>query len=560
MINYDTIVILDREIQEKVEFYRPFLEKSEFGTFFEDVLFVSENPADGTTSAGLNGVRNCLFLYGILDKEGYARHYGEIEAKRKDNPNMDYYMLFCQNRYYTCAPSAPAAGSIKKTFSIGILEDTDINSDNKDDSMYEDMRAIKLLSMAMAIYTCNKGASKLSFDNYYVTAGVELNLDNLYFAIMHKISEYADKLAKTRHQIEVNESKIEELNKKEPKICEGVFPDDKLEDFSLALGDFSDYDDMEKLRCKMEFEYDRARKAVHENISTKIDIARKAEAIAEKSATDDEDDFQGYMRTRNADVNDVVPTPDDILKVIETDGSFDSHKIKSLLPLAQDLGKADSGSGVKVFLSSLSIAFLFILCFGVIYLIRYLKSGLNGATLVDFVSTIAIPAVFVLLTGIAVLIAYLVIKHSHKNIFKDVYASLMGFFKKISTLCSEVRQYINKYLTVYYNYHVKYAKISKLEESITFLEKETQKIRKHASALNEVAETICKLGDSDFVRPDVSFAKDRSEYPSSAVAFALKIKQNSNTEVHRKNNSVKTPSPWLKKISYETGNINGGVQ
>ncbi len=574
MINYDTIVFVDPEVQEKVDFYRPFLEKSEFGTFFQDVIFTSEDPADGKPSAGLNGVRNFLFLYGLLFKEEYKKHYDEIESKRKNNPNANYYMLFCQDKYCACAPSVKASGSVKKTYSIGILEDDELDSGKESEQLRKDVRALKLISLAMAVYMCNKGTASLTFDNYYVTASVELSVQNIYFAIMHELSKYADEMNEKKSQIESNNVEIEELMRKEPKICECVFPKDGFEAFSANMGEFSDYTEMEELRCKMESEFARAEVTIRKNISKNVEAVRKAEAIAEEislvkcvedeithqvTITEEPENFRGYMTTRNAG-KEPVPTPDDILKTIEKESAFDGQKIKSLLPLAREIDKVGKGNVGKVFLSALAFVALFVLCVGAVYLTRYLKSGLNGATVVDFVNVIAVPSVFVILAGLIMVIVCAVIKHFRKSIFEDIFKRLGEFFNGLTGWYESVCRYLNKYLTVYYNHHVKHARISRLEENNVFLEKEIKKIREKASLLNEVAETVCILGGEDFEQPDISFAMDRSEYKSSAIAFETRIRKSGKTEVFRTNNSVETPCPWLKKIVYETGNINGGVQ
>jgi len=169
MDKYSTMVIVSRDIYSKIEFYRQFLEKSEFGILLERTCFVCDDSVGELSPAGLSNLRTCISMYGLISKEEYTRHYAEAEKMRIEYPNPNYYMLFCQEKYCDEAynTSELADASVLKTFSIGVVEENDFAKEELDqEALRDELRCIKLLALCFSVCIHNQNSSPLRLERY----------------------------------------------------------------------------------------------------------------------------------------------------------------------------------------------------------------------------------------------------------------------------------------------------------------------------------------------------------------------------------------------------------
>lgn len=573
MREYSTYVVLGKEIADKTAFYRDLLFKTEFGTYLEDVCFITEDSADEKTSAELRGVKNYLYLYGLTDTPGYKEKYDEIEKKRFENPNPNYYMIFCQNKYCACGSYNAAGGNDRRTFSVGIIDDDILSDSEGSDKMREDIRILKLISFAMAICICNSGSGEVLFNNYYMTATVQLNVQNIYYLILYEMSGYVELINQKKNLIKANKEIIEILKNRKPKKCRGNFPQED-ENLYEELPPLSKYDDMEKLRHDMEFTYDNAEKKLTEKTSEKIEIARRALAVAEKEAnveceidditgkvtvTDKDFVAQKYMSMETIEGKD-MPACDDLLDIVDTGFAFDAQKLRNLLPLAREFDKCEKLKTGKLFLMSLCIILFFALGVCSIYGVRYFAFGLKEVTQRDLHIMSLLPALAVLVVFILSVILVWINKIKRKNIFKELYKSLQKFLRKLKQRSKEITEYINKYLTVYYNYHLNNSKIDELNREIVLFEKEIETYKTIVLPLNDTADAIFYCTKDSIEKIDSQFGENDLKDRKISDALRKTICENVKTSCRGSNALAEISNPWISGISFEVGNINGGAQ
>lgn len=562
MIEYKTLVIVDSEIYDRVELYKSFLKKSEFGIRLDEVCFIDKNSADSILSAEWNSLHSCMFLYGQINGEkDYSEKYDEIEKLRMENPNPNYYMFFCQKKYTACAPYMDAGGNVKKTFSVGVI--------TEDEERGEELSILKLISMVIAFCDYNSGASKLSFGNYYETATVELNITNVYYAVLHVISSYADAINLKTKLIKEKKDLIEELKLRKPKKCMGVFdkePEKELEKLTVSLAEDKD---LKKNRHNMEFAYNKGVELLKTSASKKIEVARNALAIADRcverlaicdAATakriESEMDNQPYMTVFEVEEKDAT-LPDELLDRVDDKVSFDFFKFRSLFPYANKLSNGE-GSGVgRVIGFSLLAVLAFALCICSVYAVRYFILSLQSYLLDELLLVVGGPALLIIFAGVIGTIVALIAKFLVKRKLAKLYELLYDFLRTSQSWCKNIEEYINKYLSVYYNYHVKYARISTLEEDIKRLESDIRKLSEEAEPYERTATLICSLTDENIQDKAVETLEESSEGSAFATIEAI-INRSKETNVLGLPEGIS--SPWITRISCEIGNINGGEQ
>ena len=140
-----------------------------------------------------------------------------------------------------------------------------------------------------------------------------------------------------------------------------------------------------------------------------------------------------------------------------------------------------------------------------------------------------------------------------------MYESLKQFLNSRTSICENIKEYINKYLTVYYNYHIKHARIADVNEQSMILTQENDAIKKSVSPLNEVADTICLLNGSMIEIPKLTPNDgDREDALSMKKYLERTVKKDAKTDVKCDDERIQPVSPWAKTIVFNRGNMNSG--
>ncbi len=575
MKEYRTIVVINQEIYTKIELYRQFLEKSEFESNLDHARFVPDNSVEGIPSTELNNVENFIYLFGILNKEQYKTYLDDIEKARKRYQNGKHYMLFCQDKCQedTYDESCDADPMVPQTFSVGILDEEIPEDDNKE--LKEELNCIKLLVLALAICKFNETKSSAFFKSNYMCSDVQLDYKNIYYAVMHTLCDYADQINERERKIVINKETIAMLKEKKESICEANFDDSIIGTGVIINSSFSEYKDTEVLQRDMERAYREGCELMDKSIKHHIDVARRALAIEEEHEEElvpeikngqielrnvgDSQYFQRYMRITEAETPEEkrkVAQPADLLKKPVEVAEVDSVKLRALLPLARNFEKHKKFNPLATVLSALVFSLLFLVVSGVIYFVRYKTMGLNGVTQQDLVNVLIIPAILLLLTGITGIVVQFIRHLYSKSVFKKAHESLISFINGRKDVCEKIKDYINKYLTVYYNYHIKHTRIEKLTEENIILEDEIKEIKKNVSPSNDIAEMICLFNGETIEIPRLIPSGDGDD----ALSLRKHLEKNieTKTEISCSDSAIKTTTPWAKKISYSVGNMNSG--
>lgn len=560
MGEYKTIVIVQDSLFETMEKYRFLLERSEFGTMLKSACFVNENSAGELSSAEL---KTCIFLYGLLNKEEHTRLYNAIEESK--SANAQCYMLFCQKQYNEepIAQSRPVKGQIRHTYDIGIIESDEYKeAEENRDRFREELRCLRLLSLALAIAKHNEGPSQAGCSFYYATAKVELNFQNIYLAVLYMLLTYAEDIKLKRQTIRAAEAEIERLEKQKPKKCVGIYGTDKMPSFKgMEAGSFKD--NMEKMRRNMEMTYTNSKQTMENAIASKIKIARTALAAVEKQEVLDSEQGEAVDVSQSpvvlkymtfSDVKDSeVSLPEDLLQRPDEKASFNAECLHRIFPLAKEFEAKEKPHLGKALFAALCFALLFFVLVGFVYGTRVIKSGLQDVFVSDIVLLTVMPIALVLLIGI---IGFFVQWMQHrlcKNVFKEIYMALQAYLAAAASLCNSVENYINTYLTVYYNYHIRKAKIEKLHDKILYLKTEIEKIEKKAEPLNALAELIQFLSEGKVS----SVSSDKTGVGEMISQEDIKqIIQNAQTEFSPESKGTNTQCVWIKGLSYGIGNMN----
>lgn len=568
MSEYSTIVVVDRDIYAKIELYRKILEKSEFGTLLKKAKFISDDSAGELSSAELNNAENTFYLYGLICKEKYTECYRQIEENRKTYQNSGYYMIFCCKKY--CEPydmSKSSAESVKKTFAFGIVEDenpqkqTLSGSVDFTESEMDEIRCIKLLSTLMAICPHGDMHKAKIFDSYYTLADVRLSYKHIYLSVLHKLSRYADIIAGLQKNIRLHNDIISELNNKKPVICRGNYSETGLE--TETLKEFSQYGNMVELRRSLENVYGNSVKSIKGFVRGKINVARLAMAEAEEhcptAVVQDQnshsvvdvvtsEETPVYMTLTEVDEKYEIQ-PERILERPEERVPFDAVRLGAALPVAREFEKRGRLPIGKTILATLAGVLIFAVFVSAVYLARYFNAGFNGVDWYDFAVVVGVPVAAVLCAGLVVVAVQLIQRAHCKNVFKQLHKSLKDFLADAGSWCEAVKKYIDIYLTVFYNNHIKYSRIRKLENEIISLENEIKIFEGQIKPINDKADKIYRLFGGAIEVPENETDRD-----GRIIKTATRIIEE---EITKYAQNAPENIPWLEAFKFGAGNMSG---
>lgn len=577
MEQFKTVVIVDHRIYNKIQLYRSFLENSTFNTLLSDTIFISDDSAEDKSSAELSisDTVNCLYLYGLIDKDEYKRRRDAICNKLKSFQNTSFYMLFCQNMVtdgnnYDVLMECNAQIQ-EKPFCIGILEQTDIPDENADDTILENLRCVKLLALAVAICSFKEETGvNYSPQYYYSTASVTLNYENVFNAAGYELSNFAEQIALKGKQITELENIIQKIKKEKPHKCIGNFTDQLSTDSFPTLHEFSEYKSIEAMRREIEAVGNRCTDLFDESVISKIKTARLGLAYAEEkikptihtdgNGTVDSIDVNyevanDYMTVTVAEEAE-VPAPEELLERPDGNLGFDTTKIRSAIPLAKELEKSEKPGAKKVFPIVLTVLLFFILATGT-YLVRYLKSGLVDVDVKDILLSLGLPAAVILFSAIIAIFISLFGRAKNMKVFKELHANLKIFLDKLKNCCDNINVYINKYLTVYFNHHIKYSIIKKFKEDIALLKKDIYTLKEQSHPYDELAQSMSRLSGKKFDAPDKELNRDGSLEYTVTQSIVQRIK-NSKPTRHSEGPNTATQelnSPWIFELNIELGSF-----
>lgn len=575
-MEYRSIIVVNENIYKKIELYRQILEKSEFNSCLDRALFTPDSSVEAIPSTELNVVENFVYLYSEINKKQYKTYLEHIKEKSRKYQNANYYMLFCRDRYQEEAydNSPPPDKTASNVFSIGILND-EVNCDDENGELSQSLNALKLIVLAMAICKFNETHTTASFESTYMCADIELDYVDIFYAIMHTLCADADLINEKERKILMNNEQISAIQARKDSICEGKFTQSETAKIGLK-SKFSDYKNAETLQREMEFSYKLADEALNKEITGNIDTARCALAVEEENTdemvatihdehiefetTSNSAYFQKYMNitvVTDDEQASLVAQPEDLLKKPVEDISIDSIQLKALLPLAREFDRHKNSKPWFIILTAAAIALIFLVLCSAIYYIRYKFSGLNGVTNQDFINVLAIPAVTLLLSGITGLIIQLIRFLFSRAIFKKAYKLLRKFISESTSFSENIRKYINKYLTVYYNHHIKHSRIKNLMEDNIVLSREIDEIRANVSPINAEADTICQLNGETIEISSITINKN-SGPDDLSMRRHLEQHISTDTEILCNDQSIRTVTPWAKRIAYSPGNMNCG--
>ncbi len=562
-----TVVIVDRRIYEKIQLYRSFLERSEFETQLSETRFICEDTAEDLSSAVSNNITNYLFLYGLIDGDEYRIHRDLIIDKMKNYPNSNFYMIFCQNLLNDEPYDniEKVKGLVCKPFCIGIVEGGDLS----DEEAAENLRCVKLLSLAMAICSYNDGPGGCyAPEYYYVTATIDVNCTNVFYAASYELSKFAESINNKVQQINGLEASADSIAKEKPHMCTGNYADASQALESLSLRGFSEYSDMSAMRREMEFLGKKCVTVYDDNIASKINTARCGLAFAEEkikptydvnnngniSVDVDYNLANSYMSITEAD-EDQVASPDELLARPDNNMGFNVAMLRSALPLAKELEKSQSTQPKKILPITLGILLLFAVSAASAYIVRYFMSGLTGVDMTDILLTICIPVAVILLITVIAFCISIFQKRQKKQIFKGLYSKISAFIENTKDVCLKINQYIDKYLTVYFNYHIKYNLIRECNEKAEYLKKDILAIRKKSIPYEDLVTTMCLLNKADIPYPQNKVDENGSIVRTVSEEIIHKIKESSSDDNTGADEPQRLLSPWMTSVVIETGSF-----
>ncbi|MBE6733852.1 MAG: hypothetical protein E7563_00730 [Ruminococcaceae bacterium] len=472
------IAIIEDNLYDSIVFYKSVLDNKDFHTGLNHIKLIPLSDLSATIPADrIDDYGVCFYLF---ERINTTDEYLACCSQILQSNNIDNIMLFCQDRN---KPFDFPKGSYDKIINYGIVCDLYLDSENlaTDVSRQHTERCIKLLSLLTTLCAVEERA----FSRKQIAVQIKLNYKAVFCAAMHKCLEFSEEIKKKEHRISQCKDKITELEHKKPLhySCKhfSEIPEIKLPDIDISNPDLDN-----NLRI-LGNAYDECNSILNDSIDRDITIVRYAMTDLDSQQT--ADIIPDSLLAESPTPDNPVPVSNDLLKRTETDLETDAYlNIPEAIRIAKTFSNVKKPR-FKDFLIACGFGLsAFILLIASVYLISTLQnraSFSNSELLIVFL----VPVGLIILSALMGFIINKIDFGKIRKVLKEISAAIKTIKTRLAIIISQVRKYLNTFITVYCNYHTRDYYIASLRKAIESLVNE----KKQLFLSQSVYQTLCDV-------------------------------------------------------------------
>ena len=596
------VVVIDDDIYDLMGSYKKVFCKKEYGSSLEGVTWIKLSDAPKKILSE-NVDDHGVYFY-IFNKIDTGNEYVKACEHIITSPNIDVVMIFGQysRRFDVC--SVKSAENPCDIHNIGVIYSFDINQPRLPEETENYRNCLHLMAVLLYLLSFEEGA----FADFSVR--LKLNYPSMYAAVQKCLFELKDEINKIEDLEEKATDQIEKLEKEgsyrykigfsnegDKKSVPPVPQVDK--DLDKSLTQLSSY----YLQSRDKFE-----KRVFEDIClTRNTMAEMDEFAGSGNVIDGKKPDVYQSRTEEKEK---ITTDDDLLRKVAPENE-DKMNIGLAISYAKNLVGTKKPEFAPFVTAGIVALLAFVVTVITVYGVHIIKNTANAVDMNLLAICIAVPVGLIILSVFIGFISNLVAFSSVKKIISDIYDVICKRTDDFESISGKIRSYLNDFITVFCNYHVKDSIIFQCRRSLEIFARSKENILSEAEPINAIADFMeivyeyekeAEQSDHDEVITDTMYGNEDSfvdyeetpDYEESsdddddwnftvedrnasasllsydtdgemkkytnAKACSEAVEKNSRTTVKgtRDDSFVNSKSPWILQVDISSC-VNGGV-
>ena len=491
------IAVVDDSIYEDLTFYKSLLGNKEFSTGLDKIKLIALSdlsaaiPADRIDDFGVY-----FYLFECINSSEEYNRYCNLLRK---SPNIENVLLFCQNRN---ASFDISDNDNCRIFNFGIICDPYEQNELAcaSDTRQHTERCLKLLAVLTALCSVEDRA----YSSKQIAVYAQLNYEAIYYAVRHRLLGFSDELSNHDRQIAEYKVRIETLQDKK-KFLYSCKSFSELPDIEVPDIDISIHHPEDTLRA-LGVAFSESEEQLDKLIDSDIHTVRRA--MEETDSTIGKDTEPLCLNKSNPDLHHPVPTSNDLLRKTPSDLDTNTNlNISEAIIIARNFLNFEKPKLGKFLLMSACCILLFLITTGSVYLTNILNNPTVQIDRQTLLLVLLIPAGLVLLSALVGFIINKIDYGKIKKILKEIAAAVRVLKSNVLRIISQVREYLNTFITVFYNYHTRDYCIALWNKQIHQLENEKKQIIQGMGVYN----TLCDLLKEAYEETQAAKAKENKE-------------------------------------------------
>ena len=491
------VVVIDDSIYDHIGDYKKIFCKKEFGSTPEKVKFIKLSQVNDFITAK-NIDSHSVYFY-IFEKIDTAEEYVSACDKIVKSNNVDIVKLFGQysGSFDVCGCAYSGEQCNIHTVSVNYSFGFDQEMLDPENERYRN--CLHLISMLLYLLSFEEGA----FDDFSVK--LKLNYPSMYCAVQRNLFEIKDEINNIKKQIDEKRSKIEALGSEKPHKYSMLFTyKDEEADNPPPVPD----GDYEKSLSSLSSYYLTSKEQFDNKVSADVNFTRYTMAEMDEFA---QGGPKPEVYQRRSEATDKVADVDELLRRV-SDGDENRINIKLAISLARNLvdtKKPDAGP----FITAGAVALvLFVITVATVYAAHIIKNTAASVDMELLAVCIGVPAAIIVVSVLVGFIANVLAFSSVKRIIKGLYSAVRKKTSEFSSVSEKIRCYLNDFITVFCNNHIKDSIISQCRKQLAILEKNKETTLEKVVPLNYTADLLHML--YEYEKQNDNFAHNESDVDS----------------------------------------------
>ncbi len=482
------VVVIDDGIYDLMDDYRKIFCKKEFGCNPEKVSYIKLSEVRNFITTENVDSRSVYFY--VFEKIDTAEEYARACELVVTSPNVDIVMLFGQYSRSFDVCGYAATDKFCKIHNIGVHYKFDFDQNPLEDMAEKHRNCLHLMAMFLYLLSLEVGA----YDDFSVT--LKLNYPSMYCAVQCSLFELKDKINKVKTLEEEEKEKIECLEREKSYRYKMNFSHERNDITSQFVPQIDkDYD---KSLSQLSAYYLASEEAFEENVSADVNFTRYTMAEMDEFAKGGPapDVYQSRSEATKK-----ITTGDDLLRRVSSENEKKIN-IKLAINLAKNLVATKKPELIPFVIATAVAILVFLLTIVTTYGTYIIKNTASSVDMKLLAICIGVPVAIIVFSALIGFVANLVAFSSVRKIINDIYEIVSQIANGFLSVSEKIREYLNDFITVFCNYHIKDSIIFQCKRRLESIEKDKELILRGTIPLN---------AEADFLRMLYEYEKEKDD-------------------------------------------------
>jgi len=476
MAIYDNnpLVVVEDGLYETLSFCKSLLDRREFGTGLHKLKWITLSNLSALSADRLHSFGTIFYICDRIHSEDDFVACRDTLYRPED---VDTVLLFCKRPELTFSEEVTSAND-RHFYSVGVVCDEEEENTNLKQTLT--VRCLKLLLMLVTLLATETPSLKHEPIEVCLTPDYQA----LFCAVLCKLYDFRSEKRQKERLIAKKREEMERLQQTKPKVytCKN-FPDTPQ---ALSFTP-PKTKDVKKLYQELVVFFAQCDGVIEKAIKQDIGTVRYAMAAVDwyVQGGDEPTCVDGQL----PDAEHPLPQDRDLLRRCPANEDL-SVNIENALHASRRFLSAEKPSLKKFVLATLCGIGGFILSTVAVYTVKAANTNDFWLAMKDALPMMWIPlAIFVVAGGIG---ALLCARHYSKllSFLREIAQKMVLYTTFVSQKLQDIRQYLNDFITVFYNCHSRDYRLKMLDRGIENTETELKRMLLSMTPYNELADQL----------------------------------------------------------------------